>query len=284
MARARNIKPSFFDNEQLAALSAHARLLFIGLWTISDAYGKLEDRPARIKKQLLGYENVDADALLNDLERSGFIARYSVGGENFILIPNFIKHQHPHPNELRKASEFPDPVQVVELKDARNESGINKSAPDNNGALGPLNESLIPITESLPPEDIGQQADRFEEFFSAYPKRVKKKPARELWVRKKLNTLAEQIIQDVAMRLSSDKRWQDGFIPDPTTYLNQERWNDELSIGGSNARSAKKYSVWDDLNPNPGSAGREVVVLQTGGDLQPEIHKLHHGRDSSSTG
>lgn len=148
MARARNIKPSFFDNEKLASLPAHARLLFIGLWTIADARGKLEDRPARIKKQLLGYENVDAEALLKNLDRSGFIKRYSVNGENYILIPNFIKHQHPHPNELRKKSEYPDPVQVAENKDARNESEIIKSVQDNNGALGPLNESPLLNPES----------------------------------------------------------------------------------------------------------------------------------------
>jgi hypothetical protein len=148
MARARNIKPSFFDNEQLAALPAHARLLFIGLWTIADAYGKLEDRPARIKNQILGYENVDAEQLLKNLEQSGFIERYSVGGQNFIRIPNFIKHQHPHPNELRKQSEFPDPVQVVDSKKARNKSGKNKINPDNNGAHGPLTESPLLNTES----------------------------------------------------------------------------------------------------------------------------------------
>lgn len=149
MARARNIKPSFFDNEQLAALPAHARLLFIGLWTIADAYGKLEDRPARIKNQILGYEAVDAEQLLKNLEQSGFIERYSVSGQNFIRIPNFIKHQHPHPNELRKQSEFPDPVQVVDSKKARNKSGKNKINPDNNGAHGPLTESPLLNTESL---------------------------------------------------------------------------------------------------------------------------------------
>jgi len=45
MARTRSIKPAFFANEHLAELSAGTRLLFIGLWTIADKNGKLEDRP-----------------------------------------------------------------------------------------------------------------------------------------------------------------------------------------------------------------------------------------------
>ena len=35
MARARNIKPGFFDNEILGELPALTRLLFIGLWCLA---------------------------------------------------------------------------------------------------------------------------------------------------------------------------------------------------------------------------------------------------------
>lgn len=49
MARARNIKPAFFMNDELAEIDPLGRLLFIGLWTIADREGRLEDRPARHK-------------------------------------------------------------------------------------------------------------------------------------------------------------------------------------------------------------------------------------------
>jgi len=70
--------------------------------------------------------------------------------------------------------------------------------------------------------------DRFDEFWSAYPKRVKKKQAREKWKRKKYDRIADQILQDIETRKTMDARWLDGFIPDPTTYLNGERWEDEI--------------------------------------------------------
>ena len=41
MARARNIKPGFFRNADLAELTFEARLLFIGLWTLADSEGRL---------------------------------------------------------------------------------------------------------------------------------------------------------------------------------------------------------------------------------------------------
>lgn len=58
MARTRSIKPSFFDNELLGGLSPLTRLLFIGLWGQADRAGRLEDRPLRLKKNILGYDDV----------------------------------------------------------------------------------------------------------------------------------------------------------------------------------------------------------------------------------
>ena len=52
MSRIRSIKPEFFLDEELAELSPLTRLLFVGLWTLADCEGRLEDRPKRIRAQL----------------------------------------------------------------------------------------------------------------------------------------------------------------------------------------------------------------------------------------
>lgn len=116
MARARNIKPSFFDNDALAEIDPLGRLLFIGLWTLADGQGKLEYRPVRIKKQILGYDDCDIVQLLNALEKSGFIEIYlddSSQKNHVIRIPTFTKHQNPHKNELAKGSQWGDPQEGV---------------------------------------------------------------------------------------------------------------------------------------------------------------------------
>ena len=61
MARARNIKPSFFTNDVLAEIDPLGRLLFIALWTMADREGRLEDRPKRIKAEALPYDDANAD-------------------------------------------------------------------------------------------------------------------------------------------------------------------------------------------------------------------------------
>ena len=65
--RARNIKPGFFKNEDLAECSPWARLCFAGLWTLADRDGRLEDRPKRIKAELFAFDAVDVDPLLGEL-------------------------------------------------------------------------------------------------------------------------------------------------------------------------------------------------------------------------
>ena len=110
MARTRNIKPAFFDNDILGSLDPLVRLLFIGLWCIADRDGRLEDRPRRIKKTLLGYDDATAEetnGMLEQLAETGFIIRYETGGEQYIQIVNFSKHQNPNMKE--KASEIPPP-------------------------------------------------------------------------------------------------------------------------------------------------------------------------------
>lgn len=102
--RARNIKPGFFKNDRLAELNPFTRILFAGLWCIADRAGRLEDRPKRIKAEVLPYDDWDVDAALSTLDGE-FIKRYSVDGNQFIQILHFSDHQNPHKNE--KESEIP---------------------------------------------------------------------------------------------------------------------------------------------------------------------------------
>lgn len=158
MARARNIKPSFFDNDLLAESEPLGRLLFIGLWTICDFNGNLEWRSKRVKKQLLAYDNCDIEKLAINLDKNGFIRFYSDRENMYVNIVNFAKHQNPHKNERAKGSEIPvytnEHRQVVDLNTLtinHDLSGLNQDCSTSNRAssLIPITDSLIPNPESL---------------------------------------------------------------------------------------------------------------------------------------
>lgn len=99
MARSRNIKPGFYKNEELAECSVWARFIFPGLWMLADRAGRLEDRPKRIKGELIPFDSQDVESLLRELEGHGFLERYEIDGQRFIQISKFLKHQSPHYSE-----------------------------------------------------------------------------------------------------------------------------------------------------------------------------------------
>lgn len=99
MARKRDLKPSFFDNEVLAELHPLTRLLFAGMWCHADRRGIIENRPKRLKAKILPFDEHDVEKALVDLEGSGFITRYEVDEQKCIEIVKFTEHQNPHKNE-----------------------------------------------------------------------------------------------------------------------------------------------------------------------------------------
>lgn len=123
MARIRTIKPSFFKNEELADLPMTARMLFIGLWTLADREGRLEDRHKRIKVEIFPYDTVDIDSLLSRLQSAGFIMRYGVGEMKVIQIINFSKHQRVSGTEATTPSELPPYEEGSSLEAVGKQSG-----------------------------------------------------------------------------------------------------------------------------------------------------------------
>lgn len=101
MARIRQVKPEFFKSEDVAGLEFPARVLFIGLWTLAAADGRLLDRPRRIAAELFPYDHMEdrIDMLLGMLAARELIVRYIAGGKPCIQIVNFTKHQKPHHKE-----------------------------------------------------------------------------------------------------------------------------------------------------------------------------------------
>lgn len=156
MARARNIKPGFFSNEDLAECSPWARLCFAGLWTLADREGRLEDRPKRIKGELFRFDTIEVEPLLQELERFKFIIRYVVDGQRFIQVAEFKAHQTPHYSEkpsVIKPPGFQESKTYEDDQPPREHQEESEKQPASRGGRNPLNpDSLIP--DSLIPEEI----------------------------------------------------------------------------------------------------------------------------------
>lgn len=237
MARSRNIKPGFFKNESLAELSPLARLLFAGLWCLADRDGRLEDRPKRIRAEVLPYDDGSVDEMLDELHCSGFILRYQVGEQRLIQVQNFAKHQNPHHREPE--STIPAPVESeameVQAQDKpRDCLGLASDKPRTSRAdslnLIPDSLNLIPEQNPCSPSASESADDGFATFWKQYPKKVAKPQALKAW--RKIKP-AGHILADLMAgleRQNAGEQWQkEGgqFIPHPASWLNARRWEDE---------------------------------------------------------
>lgn len=145
MARSRNIKPGFFTNDTLSELPPLARLLFAGLWTLCDRDGRCEDRPKKIKAEVLPYDECDADALLAQLASAGFIDRYEAMGQRVIQVLTWGKHQNPHVKEAPSAL----PVRCESGANPVQEPGEQSPSPERAGLI-PDSGFLIPDPREIP--------------------------------------------------------------------------------------------------------------------------------------
>lgn len=63
--------------------------------------------------------------------------------------------------------------------------------------------------------------------------------------------MVDALIDDVRTRASQDAKWLDGFVPNPQTYLNQDRWEDEINTERAKASNGRK--TYDDYMQNLGA-------------------------------
>ena len=153
MPRARNIKYSFFMNDELAEHDPIERLFFQSLWCLADFKGDILWRSKKVKALTLPYDDVDIDKIAINLDNSGFIRFYSDGSKIYLNVTNFLVHQNPHKNERDKGSDIPEYTeelrQLIDLKGLkinRDKSGLNQDENETDPA-----DSLSLIPDSLNP-------------------------------------------------------------------------------------------------------------------------------------
>lgn len=72
----------------------------------------------------------------------------------------------------------------------------------------------------------------FEQFWKVWPsspRKMAKLKCLAVWKRKNLGKHIDQIVANIKA-LKTSKQWVDGFEPAPLTYLNQDRWADEVIV------------------------------------------------------
>jgi len=80
-----------------------------------------------------------------------------------------------------------------------------------------------------PPKPPTGEGVRFEEFWNLYPVKNGRKACEQKWKKRNLDDIADKIIEKLTVQVEEDDKWLRGFAPNPLTYINQDRWEDEIA-------------------------------------------------------
>lgn len=220
-------------------MTSRIRWLRVRNWEHWQSYRKDRGPPPWIKLHRRLLQDMDW-SMLSDSEKGHLVSIWILAADRDGLIPG-------DPRALQRVLGLdaePDLAKFKELgliESADGQDGVNvaserrqSDAPEESrGEEETEAEQRRVDTSSAPagaPAKQSSNSEAFERWWKTLPseKKVKKRNAYQIWRRKHLDGRADELIADVQNRLANDRRWIEGYIPDPTTYLNQERWNDAV--------------------------------------------------------
>ena len=108
-----------------------------------------------------------------------------------------------------------------------------------------IKENNININNPLTPTG---ESELFDEFWAAYPKHVAKKPARRAWDKLHADRdLLDALLTALEWQIRTEAWQRDGgrYVPNPATWLNGRRWEDERPAASEPPRRRKEETeVW----------------------------------------
>lgn len=120
----------------------------------------------------------------------------------------------------------------------------------------------------------------FDDFWAAYPRKEGKAQCKKIWDQKKLDDMAPAIVAHLKKRVLDDKKWKEGYIKMPVTWLRGECWTDEYETIKYRTAEPKKQA--EQLPPGPQHCGYQAaansilmaVLRRVGGVPDHAIHGI----------
>lgn len=224
----RSVNTRFWDDPFIEELKPEDKLLFLYLLTNPQTtlLGIYEITMKRISYDTgLKYETIRKGFESFQKDKKAFFT-----DDNYIIMPNWLKNQNLNSN-MKKAivKEFTQLPKSV--KDSILRNGFEGLGNDSEGfriILESLSKYEIEIESEIEIEKEESLNISFSVFWDLYNKKVGDRNKCEKKWKNLNNDSRQKIIDSLPSFLSTIKDKQ--FQPYPETYLNQQRWNDEVKL------------------------------------------------------
>ena len=180
------------ENYDFECLPDASKAHLVCIWLLaSRTNNKINPDPKWIKRRIGANSNVDVKILID---------------KNFLVLNQDVK-------DMGQLASKP-----LALAPSREESRAEQSRAEDKKHLVDKSTDF----QVLPP------GSRFNEFWTVYPKKIGKKPCLAKWKSLNLDSISDMILKDILNRKENHRPWIEGFIMNPLTYINQNRWEDEI--------------------------------------------------------
>lgn len=222
------ISKSISVSKKLAQIAPFPALLFTWLIPHCDDGGNMAGDAFTVKALVVPArpETVkDVETAMEQIIEIGLVERYEVRGEVYIHITSWEEHQTLRLD--RATWEYP-PHPSAPLPNRQPSGNHPATKAGQTAAEGKVREGKVSNNNSA--------HAGFDAFWESFPRKVNKKGASKAWGRINWrNVDPTGLMLALEAHKASDQWTKDEgrFIPHPATWLNAERWNDEMKLGKS---------------------------------------------------
>lgn len=237
MAEKRMLTRKVTDNDNFTALPATAQALYMHLTLNADDDGFCDQ--ISIAMFRAHAKQKDLQALID--------ARYLLRFENGVTVIKHWRMANTGRADRYTPTVYQEEYQRLTIKPNKAYTMASNGQPSGNQAAtkcqpdGNQMEPQKRIEENRREENkyIPARAGDFDTFWKAYPKKVGKEAARRAFEKVNIANIPVELLINAIEKQKQGEQWQkeDGrYIPNPATWLNQGRWEDEVQPAKAHTR------------------------------------------------
>lgn len=229
----RILKESVCTSDNVDKLSSFQETFFYRLIVNCDDFGRMDARPQILASKLFPLKSVRiahvTDAL-RALTSAELIVLYEKDGHPFLQMKTWDRHQ----TIRAKKSKYPSPDDDCNQLQADEINCKQMNTNDSKCSRNPIQSVSVSVSNPYPTRTRAKGVPddpAFAAFWDEYPRKMSKQRAISEW--KKLNPSQElitMIMESLAKWTKSNQWTKNGgqFIPYPSTWLHERRWEDEI--------------------------------------------------------
>ena len=226
MARKRMIDPGFYSDDKIIELEPVQRLLFIGMWNFADDAGVLKHSAKQLKARIFPADDIIPEQITEWLMKLHDIGLILFNEDRSLIRikgwKTYQKINRPQPSKyefidliMEQSVKAPETITPNRKEEKRKEDNIKE-------------ENIIPQKNGVM-KTPDQKQEAFEQFYKLYPRKVSKQASIKAFNRlskKDRDLVMEALPKHINMWV--DKGTEMDFIPHPSTWLNQRKFEDLL--------------------------------------------------------